>query len=85
MSDNHTFCRCLLRTARQEAKERGVTVTHGLTAMQTTTGGANKQWWVEGVMDKGDHVTACCAWEAKAKWIADRTDRIVGVKRILGM
>lgn len=65
--DSHSFCRMLLRTARQDAKDKGIDV-RGLSVTKPSLGG----YEVEGPRDRYSYFytwSACCAYCAKAEAI----------------
>ena len=76
-TDNHSFCRCILRTARLDAKSCGVSVSK---LRVWLTGPAHKRY-AEVRDARGILVwqgRACCAFEARAMalgWLADAADK----------
>ena len=66
----HDFCRTLLQQARQEANRQGVAIPKGLTALSSDIG-RREQWFIEAKENSPQvYVTACCAFEARAKFIS---------------
>lgn len=68
--DNHTFCRALLAGARKEVKAAGWTLPR-ITVIRST----GNLYFVETDSIFGSrYIKAHCAYEAKAKFIADLND-----------
>jgi len=69
--NNHIFCRTELSLIRADAIEEGVAIPKKLTALRSF----RDQYFVEGEGITGEDVSACCAWDAKAKYISRLIDR----------
>ncbi len=72
MSD-HAFCQTLLRLAREEAKEKQVSIPKRITALRAD----RHQFFIEADGIKGEYISGDCAWEAKAKFIHSLVDKAV--------
>ena len=71
---SHDFCRTLLRLARQEASENGVSIPNRLTALRSTIC-SRDQFFIEAHGIAGVYVSADCAYEAKARFISQLIDK----------
>jgi hypothetical protein len=68
---DHAFCQSLLRLAREEAKEKAVSIPKRITALRAD----RHQFFIEADGMKGEYVSGDCAYEAKAKFIHLLIDR----------
>lgn len=86
--DDHDFCRVLLKTTRTEAKKcrpaihgRAMSevqfMPSGLTAMRVM----RDHFLVEGSGSFTFEVTACCAWEARAKALTHWMNKTEAARR----
>lgn len=66
MNTNTTFSLELLRLARIDAKAYNVTIPKRLVALQSS----RNQWFVQGIDDRGEYVSASDAYEARANYIS---------------
>ncbi len=69
----HAFCQTLLRLAREEAKEKHVSIPKRVTALRAD----RRQFFIEADGIKGEYISGDCAYEAKAKFIHLLIDKAV--------
>lgn len=74
----HGFCRTLLSITRQDAARYAVKIPAHLTAM-----GHGREYYIEAPGIDGEYHKGCCAWAAKAHYIARLIERqhpdIIGI------
>jgi hypothetical protein len=69
--NDHTFCRLLLHDVLADAKAKGVAVPKKLTGLIAS----RQQYFLESADGVREYISACCAWEAKAKYISKLIDQ----------
>ena len=67
---SHGFCRTLLAEVRAEAKRERVELPKNITALRAD----RRQFFVE-TSESKEYVSACCAFEAKAKFISSLIEK----------
>ena len=68
---SHDFCRTLLAEVRAEAKREHIELPKNITALRAD----RRQFFVETDSESKEYVSACCAFEAKAKFISSLIDK----------
>lgn len=75
----HEFCRLQLALARHEASKSGIVIPSHITALSD----GNSQFFMEATDTAGDWVSACCCYQARAKFIRRFIDAATEPRRTL--